>query len=102
MDRWAAVEAQVRCGGFDAAFRAASTEEALCDGPRQFFALAAEVARGQSDPAVHWGEFVQALWEQLDAGFGLTADEDTKPPLAWFEELGDAEIVVWGAGLDKG
>lgn len=102
MDRWPAVEAQAEGGRFDAALRPASTEEALCEGPRQFFALATEVARAQFDPSVQWREFVQALWEQADAGFSLTVDpEDVEPPLAWFEEPGNAEVVVWDPRSDE-
>lgn len=92
MDWWGEAAARARSGAFDPALRPVSTEQALSQGPRQFFTLAAEVARGQSDPASHWEQFVQALWEQVDAGFGLTADEeDVEPPVAWFERPGGAE-----------
>lgn len=102
VDRWAAVETQAQDGEFDAALRPASAGETLCDGPRQFFVLAAEVARGRFEPTVQWDEFVQALWEQVDAGFALTADEENlESPLVWFEEPGDEEVVVWDARPDK-
>lgn len=91
------VQEQLREGAFDAVFQPCDAQEALRDGPRQFFALAAEVARGQFDPAAQWDEFVQALWEQVDAGFGLSRDEEdlTGVPRAWFEEQGDPDVVVW-------
>ena len=84
-------------GEFDAALRPASNEEALREGPGQFFKLGAEVARGQFDPAEHWDEFVQALWEQVDAGFGLTPDDEEHidVPRAWFDHADDPDVVVW-------
>lgn len=96
MQRWASLAAQAGSGLFEPALRPVSTEEALRDGPRHFFALAAEVARAQFDPAAQWDEFVQALWEQVDTGFGLSRDEDLAgAPQAWFEEPGDPDVVVW-------
>lgn len=97
MDRWAAVEAEARGGRFNAVFHPASTEEALRDGPRQFFALTAEVARGQFDPAAQWDAFVQAFWEQVDTGFSLSVDDEDYPGVAraWFDEPGDPDVVVW-------
>lgn len=98
-----AVPRQIRSDAFDASFRPGSTEEALRAGPRQYFALAAELARGQFDPTAQWGEFVSALWEQVDACFDLTADEeDLEATLAWFEEPGDADVVVWNPRGDGG
>ena len=83
-------------GEFDAALRPASNEEALQEGPAQFFRLVAEVARGQFDPAEQWDEFVQALWEQVNAGFGLTAHEnDPAVPTAWFDHPDDPPVVAW-------
>lgn len=97
-------------GDFDAALRPASNEEALRDGPVQFFKLGAEVARAQFDPAEQWPKFVQALWEQVDAGFGLTVDDeddaaiprawfdhpdDPAVPTAWFDHPDDPAVVAW-------
>lgn len=89
---------------FDAAFWPGSTGEALRHGPGQFFVLAAEVARGQFDPVVQWDEFVQALWEQLDAGFGVSPDTEhhLDNPRAWFEEPGDPDVVVWDERPESG
>lgn len=83
----------------DAASRLGSTERELREGPRQFFLLAAEVARGQFDPVTHWEEFLQALWEQVDAGFGLSVDEDSylAVPSPWFDEPDDPDVVVWAS-----
>ncbi len=82
---------------FDAALRPDSLEQALREGPRQFFALAAEVARGEFDPTERWDEFVQTLWEQVDAGFGLTPDDEEHAdiPRAWFDHADDPDVVVW-------
>jgi hypothetical protein len=84
-------------GDFDAALRPTSNEEALREGPGQFFKLATEVARAQFDPAGQWDEFVEALWEQVDAGFGLTADDEDDPAVsrAWFDHPDDPAVVVW-------
>ena len=91
-------------GDFDAALRPASNEEALREGPGQFFKLVAEVARAQFDPAVQWDEFVQALWEQVDAGFGLTVDEedDATVPRVWFDHADDPAVVVWDRRPEEG
>lgn len=88
---------RVERGDFDAAFRPASTEEALREGPERFFALAAEVARSQFEPTEHWDEFVQALWEQADAGFGLSAADakDDAGETAWFDDPDDPPVVAW-------
>ncbi|MBA2316504.1 MAG: hypothetical protein H0V93_01790 [Euzebyales bacterium] len=55
------------------------------------------MARGEFDPAERWDEFVQALWEQVDAGFGLTPDDEEHPdiPRAWFDHAHDPDVVVW-------
>lgn len=83
-------------GEFDAALRPANAEEALREGPERFFALAAEVARAQFDPSDHWDEFVSALWEQVDAGFGLTLSEDDQPAArSWFDHPEDPSFVAW-------
>jgi len=93
----------VERGEFDAALRPTSSEEALRDGPEQFFKLVAEVARAQFDPAEHWDDFVQALWEQVDAGFGLTADEDDPAmPRAWFDHPDDPAVVAWDQRPQEG
>ena len=91
-------------GDFDAALRPTSSEEALREGPGQFFKLVAEVARAQFDPSEHWDDFVQALWEQVDAGFGLTVDDedDAAAPRAWFDHPDDPSVVVWDRGPEKG
>lgn len=53
----------------------------MLDGPwpptvrRAFFELAVEATRAQFDPCTQHEEFIEALWCQLDAGFGLTSDE---------------------------
>lgn len=100
-DRWRTLEALVWRGALDSIFRSGSTEEALKQGPQKFFALAAEVARGQFDPAIEWDGFLQALWEQVDAGFGLTTGEqDSDLPLAWSDESGDGVVVVWDPRWD--
>lgn len=97
-----ALERLVRNGELDAALRPSSVEDAVRNGARQFFALAAEVARGQFDPSIEWEEFVQALWEQVDAGFGVTVDErDSEPSREWFQEAADAEVVVWDPRSDE-
>lgn len=87
-------------GRFAAAFNPGSTGQALRDGPQAFFALAAEVARVQFDPAEDWDGFLQALWEQLDAGFALTPDETMGlgVPDAWFDDPDDPSVVVWDRG----
>ena len=84
-------------GEFDAALRPSSNDEALHEGPGQFFKLVAEVARAQFEPAEHWDEFVQALWDQVDAAFGLTADNEDDPavPMAWFDHPDDPAVVAW-------
>jgi hypothetical protein len=80
-----------------AAFTPGSTGQALRDGPQAFFALAAGVARVQFDPAEEWVGFLQALWEQLDAGFALTPDEMASlgVPEAWFDHPDDPSVVAW-------
>lgn len=87
---------RVDSGEFDAALRPTSYDQALSEGPGQFFRLAAEVARGQFDPTEQWDQFVQALWEQVNAGFGLTADEDDPRVMAaWFDHPNDPAVVAW-------
>ena len=88
---------RVEQGEFDAALRPTGNDQALREGPGQFFKLGAEVARAQFDPSEHWDEFVQALWEQVDAGFGLTVDDedDAAVPRAWFDHPDDPAVVVW-------
>ena len=65
-ERWGGLEQRIDEGEFDAALRPDTTGQALRDGPRQFFALAAEAARTEFDPADRWDDFEQALWEQVD------------------------------------
>ena len=91
-------------GEFDAALRPTSNEEALREGPAQFFKLVAEVARAQFDPAEQWEGFVHALWEQVDAGFGLTVDDDDDAavPRAWFDHPDDPSVVVWDRRAEQG
>lgn len=95
---------RVERGEFDAALRPTGNEEALHEGPGQFFKLVAEVARGQFDPADRWEEFVQALWEQVDAGFGLSVDDedDAAVPRTWFDHPDDPAVVVWDRGPEGG
>lgn len=64
---------------------------------RRFFSLAAEAARAQHAPADRWDAFVEALWQQVDAGFGLSGDgeEFDDVPMAWFEHPDDPAVVVW-------
>ena len=95
--RQAQLADRVEHGEFDAALRPTGNEEALREGPGQFFKLVAEVVRAQFDPAEHWDQFVQALWEQMDAGFGLTVDDedDAAVPRAWFHHPDDPAVVVW-------
>lgn len=97
------IEERAGRGDFDAALRPESTEQALREGPRQYFALASEVARGVFEPSERWNEFVHALWEQIDAGFGLTSDdqEHTHVPLAWFDHSDDPDVVVWDPEPDE-
>lgn len=66
--------------------------------------LSAEVARGEFDPSERWDEFVRALWEQVDAGFGLTPDdqEHADIPRAWFDHADDPDVVVWDRESDEG
>lgn len=103
-ERRAALADRVDDGRFDAALRPTSNEEALREGPGQFFKLVAEVARAQFDPADEWDEFVQALWEQVDAGFGLTVDDedDAAVPRAWFDHPDDPAVVAWDRGSEGG
>ena len=91
-------------GDFDAALRPSSNEEALREGPGQFFKLVAEVARAQFDPAEHWDEFVQTLWAQVDAGFGLSVDDedDAAAPRTWFDHPDDPAVVVWDRRPEEG
>ena len=103
--RWRSeLAGRVDRGDFDAALRPASKEEALREGPGQFFKLVAEVARAQYDPAEDWDHFVQALWEQVDAGFGLTVNDegDAAVPRAWFDHPDDPAVVVWDRQPDEG
>ena len=88
---------RVDAGEFDAALRPDSGEEALREGPEQFFKLVAEVARAQCDPREDWAGFVQALWEQVDAGFGLSVDDEDEAavPRTWFDHPDDPAVVVW-------
>lgn len=106
MERWDGVEAHFRRGAFAAAFQPGKPEDAFRDGPRQFFALAAEVARAQFDPVLQWDDFLEALWEQAAAGFGLSPDDQdlTGGPRAWFEEPDDPDVVVWDEqpGVESG
>jgi hypothetical protein len=90
-------------GTFAAALNPGSTGQALRDGPAAFFALAAGVARVQFDPAEEWDGFLQALWEQLDAGFALTPDETMGlgVPEAWFDHPDDPPVVVWDRNRDE-
>ncbi len=103
--RHAQLAGRVDDGEFDAALRPGSNEEALKDGPQQYFALVAEVARAQFDPAEHWEEFVQALWEQVDAGYGLTADDEDEDeamvPRTWFDHPDDPAVVAWDRRLPE-
>lgn len=96
--------ARVDEGEFDSALRPPSNEMALREGPGQFFKLVAEVARAQFDPADDWDGFVQALWEQVDAGFGLTVDDedDAAVPRAWFDHADDPAVVVWDRRPEDG
>jgi hypothetical protein len=94
---------RVHDGEFDAAPRPGSNEEALTEGPQQYFALVADVARAQFDPAEHWQEFVQALWEQVDAGYGLTADDDDAAVSStWFDHPDDPAVVAWDRRSHEG
>jgi hypothetical protein len=52
-------------GDFDAALRPTSNEGALREGPARHFALVAEVARAEFDPAERWDEFVQGCGSRL-------------------------------------
>lgn len=90
------LDQRVARGDFDAALHPASAEEALQDGPKHFFALAAEIGRSQFDPTTHWDDFVRAVWEQIDAGFGLTAAEDAGGVAeVWFDHPEDPPVVAW-------
>lgn len=102
--QWAAEGGQGFLEDLGAVLGPASTEDILRDGPGQFFVLAAEVARGQFDPVVQWDEFVHALWEQVDAGFGISPDNERHLgiPRAWFEEPDDPAVVVWEEGPESG
>lgn len=62
-----------------------------------FFGVSAEAARAEFDPVERWEEFVEALWEQVDAGFGLTVDEGDFPdvPRAWFDRPDDSPLAAW-------
>jgi hypothetical protein len=64
---------------------------------RGFFSLAAAAARAQRDPATDWDGFVEALWHQVDAGFGLTEDVAEYPevPRAWFDHRDDPPAMAW-------
>ena len=87
---------RVERGEFDAALRPESTQQALSEGPERYFGFIAEVARAQFDPVEQWDDFVAALWEQVDAGFGLTADEDDGGrPRPWFDFPDDPSFVAW-------
>lgn len=75
------------------------------DGPRKFFVLAAEVARGQFDPVAQWDAFVQALWVQLDAGFALSLDTEVDypdMPSACVDDPSDPDVVVWDQRTEGG
>lgn len=44
---------------------------------------------------------MQALWEQVGAAFDVTAEgRRSGSSLAWFEEPGDSEVVVWDPSSD--
>ena len=64
-----------------------------------WFALSAAAARAQCNPATDWDRFVEALWHQVSAGFGLTDDVEEYPevPRAWFDHPDDPPVVVWDA-----
>lgn len=91
-------------GDFDAALRPENAEDALRDGPERFFALAAEIGRSQFDPAEQWEEFVRAVWEQVDAGFGLSAADEDDDAIAktWFDHPEDPPVVAWDRQPDDG
>lgn len=86
---------RVERGDFDAALRATTPEEALLLGPERYFVLVAEIARTQFDPAERWDDFVRALWEQVDAGFGLTTDNEDESVRPWFDHPDDPSFVAW-------
>ena len=94
-DRVRVLAERVDRGDFDMALRPEKAEDALRDGPERFFALAAEIARTQFDPADEWNEFVRALWEQADAGFGLTDGDNDAVATTWFDHPEDPPVVAW-------
>lgn len=64
-------------------------------GALTFVSLAAEAARSQFDPTTQWEQFLEALWLQLNAGFGLI-DEDVNQlsEAAWFDGSSSASALA--------
>jgi hypothetical protein len=73
---------------------------------RQMFDQCVADARVLVDPAADFDAFVEALWEQVDAAFGITRQEWPEgAPQPWpalvDEQRGVAEAVLEG-GLEPG